>query len=101
MNHFDAILPGAIHHVINERLIEDTETQVRNLLDYVSVPFDPACLEFHKTKRAVHSASAEQVRRPINSDGVDSWRRYEAWLGAMKAALGPALDNWDNIPMQD
>lgn len=98
MNHMDEVQPGAIHHVINERLIENTEAEVRKLLDYVGVPFDPACLEFHKTKRAVHSASSEQVRRPINRDGVDYWRRYEPWLGPLKQALGRALENWDKLP---
>ena len=68
------------------------------MLEYIGVPFDLACLDFHKTKRAVHTASSEQVRRPINRDGVDSWRRYEAWLGPMKQALGPALDHWDEVP---
>jgi len=99
MNHFDAVDPGGVHHVINERLIEDTEGEVRRILEYVGVPFDPACLDFHKTKRAVHSASSEQVRRPINRDGVDSWRPFEPWLGPMKQALGPALDDWDRVPI--
>ena len=64
MNHFDAVLPGAVHHVINERLIEDTEKQVRQLLDHVGVPFDPACLEFHKTKRAVRSPARNRFAGP-------------------------------------
>ena len=98
MNHFDQVIPGAIHHVINECLIEDTEGEVRKLLDYVGVPFDLSCLEFHKTRRAVHSASSEQVRRPINREGVDYWRRYEPWLGPLRQALGDALDNWDKLP---
>jgi tetratricopeptide (TPR) repeat protein len=95
MNHFDRVLPGAVHRVINERMIEDPEREIRSLLDYVGVPFDPACLEFHRTERAVHSASSEQVRRPINREGLDYWRKYEAWLGPLKEALGDALDDWD------
>ena len=98
MNHFDRVQPGKVHHVINERLIDDPEGETRKLLDYVGVPFDPACLEFHRNKRAVHSASSEQVRRPINRDGVDYWRRYEPWLGPLKQALGPALHEWDRLP---
>ncbi len=98
MEHFDEVISGAVHHVINERLIDDPEGETRRLLDYVGVAFDPACLEFHRNTRAVHSASSEQVRRPINRDGVDYWRRYEPWLGPLKQALGPALDRWDSLP---
>lgn len=94
MRHFDAVLPGKIHRVINERLIEDFEPEVRRLLDHVGVPFDPACLEFHRSGRPVRSASAEQVRRPINREGVDQWRAFEPWLGPLKEALGPALEDW-------
>jgi hypothetical protein len=95
MRHFDNIDPASVHRVINERLIENPETEIRALLDHCGLPFDPACLEFHKNTRAVRTPSAEQVRRPINRDGVDSWRNYEQWLDPLKAGLGPALDNWD------
>jgi tetratricopeptide (TPR) repeat protein len=95
MDHIDAVQPGTVHRILNERLIDDPEGEVRRMLDFIGVDFDPACLEFHKNKRAVQTPSAEQVRRPINRDGVDYWRHYEQWLGPMKAALGPALDSWD------
>lgn len=95
MRHIDAVQPGAVHRLINERLIDDPEDEVRRLLDFVGVPFDPACLDFHANKRAVRTPSAEQVRRPINRDGVDYWKRYEQWLGPLKQALGPALEEWD------
>jgi tetratricopeptide (TPR) repeat protein len=95
MDHFDRVQPGAVHHILNERLIDDPEGEVRRLLDFVGVPFDSACLEFHRNGRAVATPSAEQVRRPINRDGVDYWRKYEAWLDPLKDALGPALDDWD------
>ena len=94
MQHLDIIQPGAVHRILNEKLIEDPEGAVRRLLEYIGVPFDPACLEFHTNKRAVRTPSAEQVRRPINRDGVDYWRHYEPWLGELKEALGPALDGW-------
>ena len=100
MDHFDRVQPGAVHRVINERLIEDPDGEVRRLLDFVGVPFDPACLEFHRNKRAVRTPSAEQVRRPLNRDGVDAWRPFEPWLGPLKAALGPALDAWDRPPAE-
>jgi tetratricopeptide (TPR) repeat protein len=94
MRHFDDALPGWAHRVINERLIEDFEPEVRRLLDYVGVGFDPACLEFHRSNRPVRSASAQQVRQPINRMGVDQWRAFEPWLGPLKDALGPALEDW-------
>jgi tetratricopeptide (TPR) repeat protein len=96
MRHFDAVQPGAVHRVLNERLIEDSEGEVRRLLDYIGVPFAPECLEFHTNKRAVRTPSAEQVRRPINRDGVDYWKHYEPWLGELKEALGPALEGWED-----
>ena len=97
MTHFEQVSPGAIHRVVNETLIDDFEPQVRALLDFLGVPFDPACLAFHANPRAVRTPSAEQVRRPINRDGVDQWRAVEPWLGPLKQALGPALDGW-NLP---
>ena len=96
MRHFDAVQPGAVHRVLNERLIEDPEGEVRRLLDFIGVPFAESCLEFHSNKRAVRTPSAEQVRRPINRDGVDAWRHYEPWLGELKQALGPALEGWES-----
>ncbi|HET7815949.1 MAG TPA: sulfotransferase [Sphingomicrobium sp.] len=99
MRHMDGVQPGAIHHLLNERLIDDPQGEVRRLLDFVGVPFDPACLDFHRNKRAVNTPSAEQVRRPINRDGVDAWRSFEPWLGPLKDALGPALDAWDDLPV--
>jgi len=94
MRHFDQVLPGRIHRVINERLIDDFEPEVRRLLDHVGVDFEPACLEFHRSTRPVRSASAEQVRRPVNRDGIDQWRAFEPWLGPLKDALGDALEDW-------
>jgi hypothetical protein len=95
MRHFDLVLPGRIIRVIHERLVEDPETQIRRLLARLDLDFDPACLSFHETKRAVRTPSSEQVRRPINRDGIGQWRPYEPWLGPMKQALGQALHDWD------
>ena len=57
---------------------------MRRLLDYLGLPFEPACLAFHENKRAVRTASSEQVRRPINRDGLDQWRPFEPWLGPLQ-----------------
>ena len=94
MRHFDAVAPGAVHRVIYEDMVEDTEGEVRRLLDYCGLTFEPACLRFHDNQRAVRTASSEQVRRPIYREGLDQWRRYEPWLGPLKAALGDALETW-------
>ena len=75
--------------------VDDPEAEIRALLDFLGLPFEPACLAFHQTERAVRTASSEQVRRPINRDGVGQWRAYEPWLDPLKAALGPALKTWD------
>jgi len=94
MAHFDAVLPGRVHRVIYEDLIEDTETEVARLLDYCDLAFEPACLKFYENDRAVRTVSSEQVRRPIFRGGLDQWRAYEPWLDPLKAALGPALMDW-------
>jgi tetratricopeptide (TPR) repeat protein len=94
MRHFDQVQPGAVHRVINERLVEDPEREVRAMLDHVGLPFAEACLEFHKNDRAVPTPSAEQVRQPISSEGVGRWKDYEPWLGELKEALGAALEHW-------
>ena len=95
MAYFDAVLPGRVHRVIHEELVETPETEVQKLLDYLGLPFEDACLKFHENSRAVRTASSEQVRRPLNRDGMDQWRPYEAWLAPLKVALG---DLWVQYP---
>jgi hypothetical protein len=70
-------------------VIDDLEGSVRRILDFCGLEFEPACVEFHKNERRVHTASSEQVRRPINREGVDQWRNFESWLGPLRAELGP------------
>ena len=94
MAHFDAALPGRIHRVLYERMVEDPESEVRRLLAYCGLAFEPACLEFHRNERAVRTASSEQVRRPIFREGLDQWRHFEPWLDPLKAALGPVLQDY-------
>jgi hypothetical protein len=93
MAHFDAVLPGRVHRVHYERMVADTEGEVRRLLAACGLPFEDACLRFNETERAVRTASSEQVRRPIFTDAVEQWRNYEQWLGPLRDALGPALDD--------
>jgi tetratricopeptide (TPR) repeat protein len=98
MAHFDAVLPGRVHRVLYERMVEDTEGEVRRLLGYCGLPFEEGCLRFYENERAVRTASSEQVRRPIYREGMDHWRHFEPWLGPLKDALGPVLDAWPAVP---
>ena len=94
MAHFDRVLPGRIHRVIYEDMVEDTEAEVRRLLDYCGLPFETGCLRFYENDRAVRTVSSEQVRRPIFREGLDRWRSYEPFLDPLKAALGDVVDRW-------
>ncbi|HEY3731681.1 MAG TPA: sulfotransferase [Steroidobacteraceae bacterium] len=98
MQHFDAVLPGRVHRVPYEALINDTESEVRRLLSYCGLAFEPRCLRFYENERAVRTASSEQVRQPIFRDGLDQWRHFEPWLGALKQALGPVLETYPVVP---
>jgi tetratricopeptide (TPR) repeat protein len=88
MAHWDAVLPGWVLRVQHEEVVEDLEGNVRRLLDFCGLEFEPQCVEFHKTERSVRTASSEQVRQPIFKEGLDQWRHFEPWLGPLKAALG-------------
>ena len=98
MAHFDRVLPGRVHRVVHERLIEAPEKEIRALLGHLGLDFDPACLAFHETRRPVRTASSEQVRRPINRDGVGQWRPYDRWLTPLRTALGAVLDYYPEAP---
>ena len=98
MAHFDMVLPGRIHRVVHEKLLDDPEGKVRALLAALGLPFEEACLRFHENRRAVRTASSEQVRRPINRDGEGQWRAVEARLQPLVAALGPVLDSYPDAP---
>ena len=98
MAHYDDVLPGRVHRVIYEQLVEQPEQEVRRVLEYLGLPFEDACLRFHENDRVVRSASAEQVRQPLNSDGFDQWRNFEPWLGSLKSALGFVLDAYPDVP---
>lgn len=98
MGHVDEVLPGRVHRVIYEEMVDDTESEVRRLLGYCELDFEPACLEFHKTERAVRTASSEQVRQPIYRDSTDEWRAYEEHLGPLIEPLGPILGTYPAAP---
>ena len=88
MRHWEEVLPGRILRVQHEDVVGDLEGNVRRVLDYCGLEFEPACLEFHKTERSVRTASSEQVRQPIFKESLDQWRHFEPWLEPLKSALG-------------
>jgi len=94
MRHFDEALPGRVHRVLYERMVDDPEGEVRRLLDYCGLPFEANCLQFFQNGRAVRTASSEQVRQPIFRDGVDQWQNFAPWLGPLETALGPVLQEY-------
>jgi hypothetical protein len=94
MRHWNEALPGRILTVQHEDMVENLEGNVRRILDFCGLRFEPACLEFHKTPRNVRTASSEQVRQPISRESVDQWRNYEPWLGPLKDGLGDALTTY-------
>jgi tetratricopeptide (TPR) repeat protein len=98
MAHIDAIAPGRVHRVIHEQLLAEPEDQIRSLLTYLGLEFEPDCLSFHTNTRAVRTASAEQVRQPLNREGSGKWKAYSAWLGPLRQALGPALEAYPSAP---
>lgn len=96
--HFDRVLPGRVHRVSYEAMVANQESETRSLLDYLGLPFEATCLDFHRTERSVRTPSSEQVRRPIYADAVEQWRNYEPWLQPLRAALRPLLDSRDELP---
>lgn len=98
MAHYDAAAPGAVHRVIYERMVADQEAETRALLDYLGLPFEEACLEFHRNTRAVRTASSEQVRRPIYTDAVEHWKAFAPWLGPLEEALGYVAVCYPEVP---
>ncbi|MGL4314263.1 MAG: tetratricopeptide repeat-containing sulfotransferase family protein [Sphingomonas sp.] len=98
MAHVDTVLPGRVHRVIYERMVEDTEAEVRALLAACGLAFEPACLTFHQTERAVRTASSEQVRQPIFRDGTEAWKPFDPWLAPLRSALGDVLDAYPEAP---
>lgn len=98
MDHIDRVQPGRVHRVIYEAMVDDTEAQVRSLLDFVGVPFEDGCLSFYNTERAVRTASSEQVRQPIFRDGTEAWKPFSPYLDPLREALGPVLESYPDAP---
>ena len=91
MDHWDKVMPGWILRIQHEDVVDDLEGQVRRLLDFCGLPFEESCVEFHRTERAIRTASSEQVRQPIYRSSLAQWRHYETHLDPLKQALGSAF----------
>ena len=87
MQHWDKVLPNKVHRVVYEDMVENTENEIRKLLDFCDLDFEESCLSFFKTKRTVRTPSSEQVRQPIYKKGVGQWKYFESWLKPLKDTL--------------
>ena len=94
MAHIDQVLPGRVYRVIHEHLLDDPEGETRRLLDALGLPFEESCLRFHENRRAVRTASSEQVRRPINRDGAGQWQPVSEQLKPLTDALGDCIETY-------
>jgi tetratricopeptide (TPR) repeat protein len=92
MTHLDGVAPGLVHHVDYERLVESPESEIRETLEYLGLTWEPAVLDFHRLDRVVRTPSSEQVRRPLNRDGMEIWQPYAEWLGPLRETLGPLAE---------
>lgn len=98
MAHLDRVQEGKVHRVFYERMVDDTETEIRALLDFCGLPFEPGCLTFHRTERPVRTASSEQVRQPIFRESTEAWKPFEPWLGQLTRVLGEVLETYPEVP---
>ena len=92
MDHLHEVAPELIHHVRYENLVADPEGELRGVLDYLGLPWDDSVLRFHESDRVVRTPSAEQVRRPLNRQGMEAWKPYSQWLAPLVEALGPLTE---------
>jgi hypothetical protein len=99
MEHWDNVLPGKVLNVQHEDVINDLEGQVHRMLDYLNLPFEEHCISFHENRRSVRTASSEQVRKPINTDGVGKWKSYAKDLQPLAHALGNDLISPENLSL--
>jgi tetratricopeptide (TPR) repeat protein len=95
MDHWDEVLPGKVLHVQYEEVVNNLEAQVTRILEFLGLPWEDACLNFHDTERAIRTASSEQVRQPIYSSGVGFWRHYESHLEELQEVLEPILERYN------
>ena len=98
MSHWKEVCEGFFLDVNYEDVVSDLDSQVKRILEFCELPFEESCLRFYETKRAVKTASSEQVRKPIYSSSVNLWRNYEEKLSDLIEILEPLLRE---LPEQD
>ena len=96
MGHWRSVLPGRLHRVIYEDMVDDTEQQIRDLLKHCGLEFEEGCLAFYENDRVVRTASAQQVRKPIYDTAKQAWQGFEDYLEPLTESLGSAIDGWRN-----
>ena len=99
MAHWDDVLPGKVLRVQHEDVIDDLEGQVHRILEYLNLPFEEQCISFHENRRSVRTASSEQVRKPINTDGVGKWKAYAKDLQPLAQSLGDDLISPEDLSL--
>ena len=99
MNHWESVLPNKILRVNNEDIIDNLETQVRRILEFLELPFEQSCVSFHETNRSVRTASSEQVRQPINKKGMGRWKPYAKHLNPLIDVLDKSLLHQEDIDL--
>ena len=99
MDHWNRVLPNQILRVNNEDIIEDLEGQVMRILEFLELPFEEECISFYETDRSVRTASSEQVRRPINKEGMERWKPYSRNLKPLLNHLGEDLVKPEDIAL--
>ncbi|MEE1877403.1 tetratricopeptide repeat-containing sulfotransferase family protein [Altererythrobacter litoralis] len=88
MDHLQKVAPGMVHHVDYSALVADAQSELAPVMEYLGLPWDDALLQFHQLDRVVRTPSSEQVRRPLNRDGMEVWRPYSEWLDPLREVLG-------------
>jgi outer membrane receptor protein involved in Fe transport/tetratricopeptide (TPR) repeat protein len=99
MDHWDAVLPGKVLHISYEELVRAPEPVIRRLLAHCGLMFEAQCLRFHETKRAIRTASSEQVRLPMTTAGVGYWRKFERELEPLRLSLGDCLERFPPLDL--
>jgi tetratricopeptide (TPR) repeat protein len=96
MKHWRDAMPGGMLEIRYEENVADVEGQARRLIDYLGLPWNDSCLNFHETDRPVKTASASQVRKPIYKSSTNRWRKYEAYLGPLLAEIGDLVEEYES-----
>ena len=97
IKHWHKVLPGKVLDVHYEEVVTDLEGQVRRILEHCGLPFEQSCVDFHQTERAVKTPSSEQVRQPIYTGALGTWRRYEKHLDLWQEQLGYIVDELPEV----